>query len=153
MLTSMLLAPLMVMAVAPAPAQEACQGRRAPGSVRLDLVATGLRSSAGEVAFSVYPDDSNRFLASRAYIARARIKARAPETRACFWLPAGTYAVATYHDENGDRKFNRTLIAPKEGFGFSNDAPTTFSLPRFAQVRFTVPGAGRTMRIQTRYRR
>src|SRR3546814_7150850 len=74
----------------------------------------------------------------------------APRTSACFWVTPGHYAVAIYHDENGDRKFNRTLTTPKEGFGFSNDAPTTFGLPSFAKVRFAVPEGGTTMRIRDR---
>src|SRR3546814_17710345 len=65
---------------------------------------------------------------------------RSPRTSACFWVTPGHYAVAIYHDENGDRKFNRTLTTPKEGFGFSNDAPTTFGLSSFAKVRFAEIG-------------
>lgn len=35
-------------------------------------------------------------------------------------LPEGEYAIAIYHDENGDKKCNTNFIGiPKEGYGFT----------------------------------
>ncbi|MBM7406877.1 MULTISPECIES: DUF2141 domain-containing protein [Sphingomonas] len=138
---------------APAQAAPACVGTPGNGKVKLEVAATSLRSADGEVAFTVYPDDSSRFLKGGAKLARARVKVTAPTTRACFWLAPGHYALATYHDENGDHKFNRTTLAPKEGYGFSNDAPTTFSLPAFKATRFPLPASGGSIAIRTRYGR
>jgi len=135
-----------------APASAACVGQAA-GTVRLDVVATDLRNGNGEVAFTVYPDDRRRFLAKGGKLLRARVPARAPATRACFLLPPGSYAIAQYHDENGDHHFNRTLLVPKEGFGFSNDAPTSVGLPSLAATRFALGAGGGTMRMRMRYRR
>lgn len=137
----------------PAQAAPACVGTPGDGKVKLEVAATNLRNASGEVAFTVYPDDSSRFLKGGAKLARARVKATAPTTRACFWLAPGHYALATYHDENGDRKFNRTAFTIKEGFGFSNDAPTTLGLPSFKATRFPVPANGGSTAIRTRYSR
>jgi uncharacterized protein (DUF2141 family) len=138
--------------LAPAAAEaQTCVGSHAPGTARLDVVATGVRNASGEVAFTVYPDDRRRFLAKGGKLARARVPARSP--RACFWLPAGSYAVAMYHDENGDHDFNRSLLAPKEGFGFSNDAPTSIGLPSLGDTRFALPAGGRALAMRMRYRR
>lgn len=134
-------------------AAESCAGTPGGNAVKLTVQATGLRSGDGEVAFTVYADDKKRFLAKGGKLARVRVPARAPVTSACFWLPAGRYAVAQYHDENGDRNFNRTLWAPKEGFGFSNDAPTSIGLPSLDAARFTLPAGGRTLNMAMRYRR
>jgi uncharacterized protein (DUF2141 family) len=133
-------------------AQSSCVGSVQPGSVRLTVVATDLRNAEGEVAVTLYPDDSKRFLAKGGKLLRARVPTRSPETSACFWVMPGRYAVATYHDENGDHRFNRTLFSIKEGFGFSNDAPTTLGLPSFERVRFAV-SANSVVRIRTRYSR
>lgn len=130
-----------------------CQGTPGAGKARLTIVATQLRNAKGEVAFTVYPDDRRRFLAKGGKLLRARIPTTAPATEACFWLPPGHYAVATYHDENGDHDFNRTLFAIKEGFGFSNDASTTLGLPSFKNVRFPVSAPTTTIRVKTRYSR
>lgn len=143
-----------VAVLAPAAASAAtCVGEPGAGKVKLEISATNLRNAKGEVAFTVYPDDRGRFLAGGGKLARDRVPAVAPTTRACFWLKPGHYAVATYHDENADHDFNRTLFSIKEGFGFSNDAPTTFGLPSFDKVRFQVPEEGRAIAIRTRYSR
>ena len=150
-----LIAAAAALALAPAAASAqnpTCMGTAQAGRVRLSVVATDLRDAHGEVAITVYPDDSKRFLAKKGKLLRARVPARAPTTTACFWVTPGHYAVATYHDANGDRNFNRTLFSIKEGFGFSNDAPTTLGLPRFERVRFAVPG-DTVIRVRTRYSR
>ena len=134
-------------------AQGSCTGTRTAASVRLETVATSLRSGDGEVAFTVYANDPKKFLAKGGKLLRVRVPAVAPVTRACFWLPPGQYELAIYHDENGDRKFNRTLFIPKEGFGFSNDASTTLGLPKLEDARFTLPAGGSTVRMKMRYRR
>lgn len=130
-----------------------CAGSPGNDKVRLTVTATALRNSRGEVAVTLYPDDPRRFLAKGGKLLRVRVSTQAPQTIACFWVKPGYYAVATYHDENGDHDFNRTLFTIKEGFGFSNDAPTLMGLPRFAQARFAVGTAPVEVRIRTRYAR
>jgi len=134
-------------------AAQTCAGVAGGGAVKLTVQATGVHNASGEVAFTVYPDDRKRFLAKGGKLARARVPAHGGTTSACFWLKPGGYAIAQYHDENGDHDFNRTLWMPKEGFGFSNDAPTSVGLPSFAATRFVLPAGGATVRMQMRYRR
>lgn len=46
-------------------------------------------------------------------------------------LPEGEYAIAIYHDENGDKKCNTNMIGiPKEGYGFTR-LDKIWSLPKF----------------------
>lgn len=143
---------LLISVVAAAPAAAApCPAAIAPGLVRVTVEANGVRSGAGEVAFTVYPDIRSRFLSKGGKLTRLRIKATAGTTTACFALAPGYYPIAIYHDANGDRDFNRTLFAPKEGFGFSNDAPATFALPSFEKVRIRVGPGPSTVRIRMRY--
>lgn len=135
----------------PAYAAETCEGMPGNGNAKLTVEATTMRNAVGEVAFTVYPDDKKRFLAKGGKLVRARVPAGRP--RACFWLKPGRYAIAQYHDENSDHDFNRTLFAPKEGFGFSNDAPTSIGLPSFDAVRTALPATGTVVRMKMRYRR
>ena len=137
-------------AAAPA-ADAACPPAIAPGLVRVTVEVSGVRSSAGEVAFTVYPDRRDRFLAKGGKLSRVRTRAVSGTTSACFALAPGYYPIAIYHDANGDRDFNRTLIAPKEGFGFSNDPPTTFGIPSFDKVRIRIGPGPTTIRIRMRY--
>jgi len=134
-------------------AAERCEGQAGAFSVKLNVETTNLRAAQGEVAVTVYPDDVRRFLARGGKLARVRSPAVLPVTRACFWLPAGDYAVAVYHDADGDHDFARDgLGRPIEGYGFSNDAPARMGLPAFADVRFHLPPGGRTIRVKMRYR-
>ncbi len=139
--------------LAPCAAQAAdmCEGTPGNGNAKLVLEATAMHNAVGQVAFTVYPDDKSRFLSKGGKLVRARVSAAAP--RACFWLKPGYYAIAQYHDENSDHNFNRTLFAPKEGFGFSNDAPTSIGLPSFDSARFALSAGGTVVRMKMRYRR
>ncbi|WP_201306080.1 DUF2141 domain-containing protein [Roseomonas harenae] len=135
------------------PRATACAAPEAPAGPRLRVTVTGARRVAGNVTVTIYGPRAEAFLARRAYLARQRIMLRAPSVEACFALSApGDYAIAVYHDENNDHDFNRNLIGiPAEGYGFSNDAPTTIGLPSFSDVRFTAPPGESRMTIRLRY--
>ncbi len=130
-----------------------CIGRKT--ATRLNVQVGALRSDAGNVVITVYPGDPSRFMAPRGKLARAKIKTSAPMSQACFFLPsaADAYAVAVYHDADGDGDLSRSPAGmPIEGYGFSNDAPTKFGAPSFDAVRFGVKPVGETtIRIKVRY--
>ena len=64
----------------------------------------------------------------------------------------GRYAIALLHDENGNGKADRALsLMPKEGYGFSRDAPVRMGPPRFAQAAFEVGRAPVRQTIRMRY--
>lgn len=138
---------------APAVAAEGCEGIRSATSAKLSIQITGVRTAKGEVAVTLYPDDKRRFLAKGGKLARIRTKAQLT-TNACFWVAPGSYALAVYHDANGDRDFNRTLVGlPAEGFGFSNNPETKVGLPPLSSARFSVGAGERALSVQMRYLR
>ena len=51
-------------------------------------------------------------------------------------LSSGFYAIAIYHDENDNNKFDKLLSIPLEKYGFSNDAPVFFGPPSFSDASF-----------------
>jgi uncharacterized protein (DUF2141 family) len=52
-------------------------------------------------------------------------------------LPAGSYALAVFHDENSDGKLNTNMVGiPRESYGFSNNARSAFSAPSFKDASF-----------------
>ena len=58
-------------------------------------------------------------------------------------VPFGEYAVSVLHDENGNRKLERsTLGFPREGVGFSNDQKVVLSAPSFSKSKFPLSEAG-----------
>jgi len=64
----------------------------------------------------------------------------------------GEYAIALLHDENEDGKANRVLgMAPKEGYGFSRDAPVRMAPPEWNDAVFTMGDAPKKLTIKMRY--
>jgi len=134
-------------------AADGCEGRA--GAHKLVVQVTGVRGARGQMAVTLYPDDAKRFLAPHRKLLRVRATAQTPTTTACFWLPAPAYyAVSVYHDENGNRDFDRTRIGlPAEGFAFSNDPSTLTGLPAFREVRVKAAAGETRIRVKLRYLR
>ena len=66
-------------------------------------------------------------------------------------VPDGRYAIALVHDENGNGKLDKRLMIPREGFGFSRDAPVRMGPPSFAEAAFPVGGEDAHVSIRMRY--
>lgn len=64
----------------------------------------------------------------------------------------GTYAIALLHDENENGRADRVLgMMPREGFGFSNDAPVRMGPPDFSDAAIEVGTAELHQAIRMRY--
>ncbi|AKM11917.1 hypothetical protein AB433_15920 [Croceicoccus naphthovorans] len=63
----------------------------------------------------------------------------------------GTYAIALIHDENDNGKIDKALMIPKEGFGFSRDAPVRMGPPPFSAAAFDVGKENVRQPIKMRY--
>jgi uncharacterized protein (DUF2141 family) len=140
---------LAFLAAATQPSVPDCAGAAAT----LDLTITGLQAAKGQVTVVVYGDRPEDFLVRGRRLVKARLPAEGETVTACLPLPhAGTYALAAYHDADGDGKFDRSLIGlPTEGFAFSNDPPTIAGLPAFSAVTFVVRQGGNSLTIRMRY--
>lgn len=138
-------------AAAPGFAQTDCTGPAS--SVRLYVNVEGVRSANGLIAVTLYADDSSRFLARRGSLYVGRVPARAGTTRVCIHLPSpGVYALAVYHDADGNRTINRSSLGlPREAVGFSNNPRLLFSIPSFRSVRLSVPRTNMQTTVRLRY--
>lgn len=148
----LLLAPLG--AACPARAQAGAEaGCHEPSPVQLLIRVNGVRSPEGTVTVVLYGENPADFLARGKRLDRRRVPARVGSVELCLALKRpGTYALALYHDEDGDRRLTRNLVGlPTEGYGFSRDAPTTFGLPSFDDVAFAVGTGKTTLEITMRY--
>jgi uncharacterized protein (DUF2141 family) len=124
-----------------------------PSATWINVVAEGLHNGNGLLAITLYADNASKFLVHHGSLYVGRVNASAGTTRACIFVPRpGVYALALYHDENANRKFDRSgLGLPAEGYGFSNNPPTLAGLPSFRSVRLNIPRTGLTTRIQMKY--
>ncbi len=67
-------------------------------------------------------------------------------------IPYGTYAVSVLHDENRNRKMDKTWIGvPKEGFGASNNPKIRFGPPEFDESNFTFDSEEAALVINMKY--
>lgn len=64
----------------------------------------------------------------------------------------GNYAIALLHDENDNGKADRAMgMMPKEGYGFSRDAPVNMAPPRFRDAVMPIGDGTQRMTIKMRY--
>lgn len=127
-------------------------GGAAPPDCRLDVEVHSLRSSEGLVHlcmtskpdhFPECEDDASAYTAT--VPAAATVKLRFTN------LKPGRYAIALLHDENGNGKVDKTLMLPREGFGFSRDAKIRMGPPSFQSAAFELDSAHEKQRITMRY--
>lgn len=63
-------------------------------------------------------------------------------------IAAGEYAVAVYHDKNGNNKLDVNFFGiPKEPYGFSGDKKTSLGKPEFSVASFVI-GDGELLSIR-----
>ena len=108
-----------------------------------DLVVTvsGLKNDRGDLHVALYdnpaafPNSDGMRTETRVAITNRRAELTFPG------LTPGHYAIAAYHDENGNDSFDQGLFGlPLEDYAFSNDATVFFAPPSFDEAAFTVQG-------------
>ncbi|WP_295525170.1 DUF2141 domain-containing protein [Novosphingobium sp. Chol11] len=134
---AMLSAPLLLCANAPGEA----------GS--LDVAVSNVRSNNGRVSVSICPESTYLKTCPYNFSAPARTGTTIVTVPG---LPFGTYAAQVFHDENDNKKVDRALFGvPKEGVGFSNDAPINFAAPKFAAAKFRFAAPAQKIALKLRY--
>ena len=67
-------------------------------------------------------------------------------------VPPGVYAAQAYQDANDDGVLKRNWLGlPKDGMGFSNNAPMRFGPPNFRDAAFKVGTGGVTISFRLKY--
>jgi uncharacterized protein (DUF2141 family) len=112
-----------------------------------------LRSSSGQVGCTIY--DSPRGFPTDSTASLQRLFCPIENAgAACAFapLPAGTYAVACFHDENKNGFLDRGLFGiPTEGTASSNDARGFMGPPTFEKAKFSFSGAPRDLSLHMVY--
>ena len=100
------------------------------GADQIIVRVNAVRSASGSIVAVLYGDKPGDFLKKGRRLDKVFEPATEGTVDVCLTPPEpGTYAVAIYHDENGNAKFDKTWIGlPDEGYGVSNN-PTTFLGP------------------------
>lgn len=119
----------------------------------MNIAINGLRDKVGQVMVFLY-NDSEAYPTKREKAFRTKNVPVSSATMVVTLenIPAGTYGVAVYHDENNNGKMDRHWYGPpKEGYGASNDATGTLGPPSFNDAQFTFPQTKDTVKIIIHY--
>ncbi len=124
-----------------------------PGTGNLTIIVQHLRNSKGQIGLSLYQSSDGFPNHPEKALATVFIKAHADSVEYTFSnIKPGTYAAAAFHDENGDKKVNATLLGiPKEGIGVSNNVKGRFGPPKFDDAKFYFSHATQTVTIFLTY--
>lgn len=117
----------------------------------LDVGVDHLRSARGMIRVCLTADPDNFPACVDDAHAVARSVPAADQHLRFDGLPRGSYAVAVIHDENGNHRLDTFAGVPREGYGFSRNAPVRFGPPKFAAARFDLTGDANGQQIRMRY--
>jgi uncharacterized protein (DUF2141 family) len=113
----------------------------------------GVRNAQGSLLAVLYGDRPEEFLKKGGRVMRERTPARPGTVSLCLSAPQpGTYAVAVYHDENDNHKFDRGWTGlPTEGFGVSNNPKPLLRAPTLSESAIQVKAGHQVVNIDLRY--
>ncbi|KAF2332633.1 DUF2141 domain-containing protein [Flavobacterium daemonense] len=106
-------------------------------NVKLTVAVSGLKNDTGVVKVGLYNSDGT-FLKTTYKSLASEIKNN--QAIVTFEdLPAGEYAISTYHDENTNGKLDRNAMGiPSEEYAASNNAKGFMGPPLYADAKFNV---------------
>src|SRR5450432_3879982 len=145
--TAWLLAAAVVLFPAVSPAEPP------PATAVLSVRLLGLRSDKGQVGCGLYASEKG-FPKDPTAAAQTRWCAIASKESSCSFdpIPAGTYAVACFHDENKNGKMDTGLFGiPTEGTVVSNHAKGFMGPPSFKDAKFSFAGSARELLLEMSY--
>ncbi|HYL58035.1 MAG TPA: DUF2141 domain-containing protein [Candidatus Acidoferrales bacterium] len=131
------------------------RAQNAPPTNGIDVVVSGFRNSNGQLGCRLFSSPEGYPRNNAAAMSTLWMPIQNNRAR-CFFggVPAGTYSVTIFHDENSNKKFDYNWMHyPIEGYGFSNNAKAQFKAPSWDETSFGYDGASvKTIPITMIYR-
>ncbi len=120
----------------------------------LTVVITGNENTRGKIRIGVF-SNADDFKSKTNPVDSASVALNQGRVSYTFHkLPASTYAIAVYHDENNDSTLNkRQMGIPVEGIGFSNYTEFKHKPPNFDEVAFELGNEDLTLEIPLFYKK
>jgi uncharacterized protein (DUF2141 family) len=112
-----------------------------------------LRSNAGKIGCMLFASEKG-FPKDPGAAAQIKWCSIANKESSCSFDPiaAGTYAVACFHDENGNGKMDTGFLGiPKEGVVVSNNAKGFMGPPSFKDAKVAFAGVATELRLKMGY--
>ncbi|HUT90521.1 MAG TPA: DUF2141 domain-containing protein [Thermoguttaceae bacterium] len=115
----------------------------------LRVVFTGLSDNAGRVRIALVNTEAGYKDEEKHGFRLAEAKVKELESQHTFSdVPLGTYSIKAYHDQNGDKRHNKSLFGqPLEPYGFSNNVRGRWGPPAYESTRFRFRADGAEISI------
>lgn len=107
-------------------------------SIKVEV--THLLNSHGKISIGLFNKDNHTFSKISKAFKGVELDISSKKVLYTFKnIPTGTYAIATFHDENKNKKLDKNFMGiPSEGYGFSNNIRPTFRGANFKESKFDV---------------
>lgn len=106
---------------------------------KLSISVEGVKSSAGRINVAVYNKSEGFLKFDEVYKSDSALASRGTTHIDIGELPEGIYALAIFHDENGNNELDTNWLGlPKESFGFSRGSMKAFGPPSFRECAMRI---------------
>ena len=106
-------------------------------NVKLTVVVEGIEKMKGEISIGIYNSDDGWTESDKEYKGVYVEASREIVSYIFEEIPAGTYAIAVFHDLNMNKILDKNLFGiPKEGYGFSNNVFGIVGPPDYLDASF-----------------
>lgn len=136
-----------------APGSDALAAACGQAADEIVVRVSNLRSDAGNVVAVLYGNDPPNFLKRGTKLEKFWLPAAEGTVDVCLTTPEpGTYAVAVYHDENANVKFDKNWFGlPIEGYGISNNPTIFLGPPDFEEAKFEALAGPTVVPVEVHY--
>lgn len=144
---------LLVFPAAALIAEHASRADEPASTAVLSVRLLDLRNDDGRIGCALYASEKG-FPKDRRAAAQEKWCSIASRRSVCTFdpIPAGTYAVACFHDENNNGKLDTALFGiPIEGVVASNHAKGVMGPPSFKDAKFSFKGVTTELRLKMGY--
>ncbi len=108
---------------------------------RLTVMVEGVKSSEGNISIGLYNQVDGFLKPEKGFLGLSVKAVKGTTTALIENLPYGSYAIAVFHDENGNQKMDTNFFGiPKEALGFSIGKLKTFGPPSYKECAFSFTG-------------
>ena len=107
------------------------------GQHDLKLTIDGLKTDEGNVCYAIYNTEKTFLSYEEVFKSGSQKATKGINTIEVKNLPEGTYAVAIFHDANGNKNLDTNMLGiPKEKIAFSKSKMKMFGPPKFDDCSF-----------------
>lgn len=109
------------------------------GQHKLSLEIEGVPSNSGNVCVAVYENQDSFLKFDKVFKIGSEKAVKGNTHIEINDIPSGEYAVAIFHDENGNQKLDTNFMGiPKETVAFSKGKMKMFGPPKFDECMFKI---------------